>query len=77
MIPRYRGRAGHPVLIGQRHWPDILKMPSHFGFSAIAERFAPSITYVDVDSDCVLRKGESPNARRLLSLTGSVRYRGR
>ncbi|MYD11813.1 MAG: putative selenium-dependent hydroxylase accessory protein YqeC [Chloroflexi bacterium] len=77
LIPRYRGRSGHPVLIGQRHWPDILKMPSHFGFSAIAERFATSITYLDVDSDCVLRKGESPNARRLLSLTGSVRFRGR
>lgn len=77
IIPRYRGRSGHPVLIGQRYWPDILKLPSHFGFSAIAEHFAESITHLDVDTDCVLRQGESPDARRLLSLTYSVRDRGR
>ena len=77
LIPRYRGHSGHPVLIGQRHWPDILKMPSHFGFSDIAEQFAASVTFLDVDSDCVLRKGTSPQARRLLSLTSRVKDRGR
>ena len=76
LIPRYRGRCGHPVLIGQRYWVDILKAPSHFGFPAIAEQFQESITYLDVDSDCVLRPGDSPDARRLLSLSNSVRDRG-
>ena len=77
LIPRYRGRSGHPVLIGQRHWADILKLPSNLGFSAIAEHCADYITYLDVDSDCVLHQRESPNARRLLSLTNSLRDRGR
>jgi len=77
LIPRYRGRSGHPVLIGQRHWPDILKLPGILGFSDIAEHCAASVTYLDVDSDCVLRKDESPDARRLLSLTSSVKDRGR
>lgn len=77
LIPRYRGQSGHPVLIGQRHWADILKLPGHFDFSAIAEHYADSITYLEVDTDCVLRRGESPDARRLLSLTNSVRDRGR
>ena len=53
-------------------------MSSHFDFSAIAEQFAESITYLDVDSDCILRQGESQRMRnRLLSLTNSVRDRGR
>ncbi len=72
LIPRYRGRSGYPVLIGQRHWLDILKLPSHFGFTAIAEQCAESITYLNVDSDCVLRRVESPHTRRPLSLTSSV-----
>ncbi len=77
VIPRYRGRCGYPVLIGQRYWTDILKAPANLSFSAIAELFADSVTYLDVDSDCVLRRGETPDARRLLSLSGSARERGR
>ena len=78
LIPRYQGRSGYPVLIGQRHWADILTLPSHFGFSAIAEQCRGiHYTILNVDSDCVLRQGESPLARRQLSLTDSVRDRGR
>ena len=77
LVPRYRGRSGYPVLIGCRYWADILKLPSHVGFSDIAEQYEASITYLDVDSDCVLSSAESGGARRLLSLTNSLSDRGR
>lgn len=77
LIPRFRGRSGYPVLIGQRYWADILKLPSHLGFAAIAEQYQESITHLEVDSDCVLRQGDLAGASRLLSLTSSVRDRGR
>ncbi len=77
LIPRYRGWSGYPVLIGKRYWADILKLPGQLGFSAVAEQFAEFITYLDVDSDYVLRRADLGDASRLLSLTNSIRDRGR
>ena len=77
LVPRYRRQSGYPVLIGQRHWADILELPGAFGLRGISERFEESITYLDVDSDCVLRPDDLASANRLLSLTDGAMGRGR
>ena len=77
LIPRYRGRSGYPILIGHKYWADILKLPSHCDFRDIADQYVNSIRYLDVDTDCVLRREDTAGARRMLSLTNSIRDRDR
>ncbi len=53
IIPRYGARCGYPALIGGRHWREILKMPGHSDFRAIAQRFRDDISFHDVDTDSI------------------------
>ena len=77
LIPRHMGRSGYPILIGSRYWADILNMPSTYDLPAIVDQYADAVTFLDADSNCVLRCGDLTRQRRLLNLTNSMRGRGR
>ena len=57
IVPRYGLRCGYPALIGRRHWRELLKMPRHSDFRAIAGRFRADITFHDVDTDSIFHGG--------------------
>lgn len=77
LVPRYQGRSGYPVLIGRRYWADILNMPRPCDFPAIIEQYDNVVTYFAADSNCVPHNGYPAAQRRLLSLSNSIRGRGR
>jgi probable selenium-dependent hydroxylase accessory protein YqeC len=76
LIPRYRRRSGYPVLIGRNYWAEILKMPRHYDLPAIAEHFGTAITFLDVDSNCILRDCDIVSDHRSIGLPARVRSRG-
>ena len=75
LIPRYRNCCGYPVLIGRNYWPEILKMPGYYDLPAIIEHYAAAITFLDVDSHCILREGDISDHRKI-SLPARVKSRG-
>lgn len=77
IVPRYGARCGHPILIGSRYWPDLLKMPRQSDLRAIVQRFRDDITFLDVDSDSIFhdfghnRRGRLPRADARMRDRGS------
>ena len=77
ILPRYRTRSGYPLLIGKRYWQDLLKMPRHSDFRAIAQRFRGDIAFLNVDSDSIFHeRGRSP-LHRATGQGAWARSRGR
>ena len=58
IVSRYHNHIGYPILIGRRHWPEILKMPRQCELSQIIEHFKPEVAYLDFDRDGILRDPE-------------------
>lgn len=55
IAPSFEMRRGHPILIGRRYWPEILNLPRNGALREVLNAHSERITYVDVDTDSVLR----------------------
>ena len=64
LIPSYRMRRGHPILIGRRYWGEILSMRRHESPRAFIDAHDKQITYVKVDTDSILRDVDTPQDYR-------------
>lgn len=60
VAPSYQMRRGHPILIGRRHWPEILNLPRGSSPREVINARAGEIHYVQVDNDSVLRDVDTP-----------------
>ena len=77
IIPRFRKCCGNPVLISRRYLSEIIKMPRDTGWSHILESFASQITYINVDTDCILPLAGVVPDHHLLRIGAAMRSRSR
>ncbi len=66
MIPRYRGRRGHPVLISRALVPEFERLPDSAQAADVVRRHETEIHYVDVDDPGILRDVDTPEEHRAL-----------
>lgn len=62
IMPSFRMRRGHPILIDQCYWPDILALDLNQTLRTVINAHADEIHYVVVDTDSVLRDIDTPAA---------------
>ena len=55
IIPVYRKKRGHPILIDRRYRVEIEKLDVREGLRALAHKFASDVYEVEVDNDGILR----------------------
>jgi molybdenum cofactor cytidylyltransferase len=60
VIPRYQDRRGHPVLMGQSAFAEILALPSTGQAREVVHRHRPATRYVDVDDAGILADIDTP-----------------
>jgi molybdenum cofactor cytidylyltransferase len=63
VLPVHRGQRGHPVLIGQRFWPDLLALQGGAPRDVI-KRYPEQVVEVQVSTDSVLRDIDTPEQYR-------------
>jgi molybdenum cofactor cytidylyltransferase len=71
VAPSHNRRRGHPILIDQAHWADLLALPSGSSPREVINRASDVTAYVEAD-ESVLRDIDTPEhyaeARRLAGL---------
>lgn len=60
VIPSYRMRRGHPILLPRWLWPDVLALPAGATLRAVLARHDRAIRYVVVDTPAVLADLDTP-----------------
>lgn len=60
-IPTYRGRRGHPALIGWKHVPMIRAFPQDYGLNAYLREQAAQTREVPVDQESILFDLDTPD----------------
>jgi molybdenum cofactor cytidylyltransferase len=64
VAPSHQGRRGHPIMIGQELWPEVLKLPAGQTLRDFLRRHADDTRYVVVDDQGVLRDVDTPEDYR-------------
>jgi molybdenum cofactor cytidylyltransferase len=60
VIPSYKMRRGHPMLVDRRFWHDLLQLKAGQTARDVFNAHAAAIAYVDVDNDSVLQDVDTP-----------------
>jgi len=63
LIPSYKMRRGHPILLGRQYWNEVLKLRSGV-LRDIINAHSDEITYIDVDTDSILKDVDTPEDYR-------------
>ena len=67
VIPTYHGRRGHPVLIGQQLFEELLGLTSDAGGDSVVRRYRPATHFVEVEDEGVVIDVDDPESyQRLL-----------
>jgi molybdenum cofactor cytidylyltransferase len=73
VIPSYRMRAGHPVLVPRSYWPAILSLPSSDNLRSVLRAESARVHWVAVHTPSVLRDVDTPeDYRRELGIREQV-----
>lgn len=64
IAPSYQMRRGHPLLIANRYWGEILDLPDSGSLRDVLDRHRDRIAYVSVDTDSVLQDVDTPEDYR-------------
>jgi molybdenum cofactor cytidylyltransferase len=68
VIPTYQGRRGHPVLIAQQVFAELLELASDAGADSVVRRYRPATQFVEVeDGGVVIDVDDAESYRRLSS----------
>lgn len=60
IIPSFQMRRGHPIIIDQTYWPEILALTSDQSLRDVITLHADTIHYIVVETDSVLRDIDTP-----------------
>ncbi len=66
IIPRYRGRRGHPVLIAHALLQEFESLPVSAQPADVVRRHESEIRYIDVDDPAILSDVDTPEQHRAL-----------
>jgi len=71
LVPSYRRRRGHPVLIGRDHWPEILALEPGQNLRTFFDNHTGEIVYVNVDDAGIRVDMDTPEDYRHLKEEGT------
>jgi molybdenum cofactor cytidylyltransferase len=67
VIPTYKGRRGHPVLIGRQVFEELLELASNAGADSVVRKYRPATQFVEVeDEGIVMDVDDLESYRRLI-----------
>jgi molybdenum cofactor cytidylyltransferase len=66
VIPTYKGRRGHPVLIGRQVFDELLNLPSGIGADSVVRRRRPTTHFVEVEDEGILVDVDDPESYQRL-----------
>lgn len=61
-LPCYQGRRGHPVIIGRRFWPELVRLTGDQGARAVIAEHAECVDVLECNDPGVLRDADTPEA---------------
>ncbi|MBC8099811.1 MAG: putative selenium-dependent hydroxylase accessory protein YqeC, partial [Armatimonadetes bacterium] len=64
VVPSYQMQRGYPILLGRRHWGELLSLPSDGSLAQVMNTHNERIFYVNADNDSVLRDVDTPQDYR-------------
>jgi CTP:molybdopterin cytidylyltransferase MocA len=64
VVPRCRGKKGHPVVIGRALWSELLSADPSGGARPVLARYAEQSAAVDVDDPWILQDADTPAEHR-------------
>ena len=67
VIPSFEMRRGHPFYLPASLWPDLLSLTHEETLRTMLQRHNAMITYVNVDTDAILRDIDTPADYQALS----------
>ncbi len=67
VIPSFELRRGHPFYLPADLWPELLALSDDETLRTLVQRHQPSITYVNVMTDAILRDIDTPADYQALS----------
>jgi len=77
VIPSYRGRRGHPVLLGRQVFDELLELASDAGADSVVRRYRPATQFVEVEDEGVVIDVDDPESYRRLTVRGKESVGGR
>jgi molybdenum cofactor cytidylyltransferase len=60
LVPSYRMKRGHPILIGRDHWSAVLNPKANRTLKDFLNAHAKEIHYVEIDNDSILSDLDTP-----------------
>ncbi len=60
VIPSHNMRRGHPIFLPSQLWPALLMLTEHESLRMLLDRHAADISYVNIESDAILRDMDTP-----------------
>jgi len=66
VIPTYRGRRGHPVLIGHQLFEELLTLSAGAGADSVVRKYRPVTRFVEVEDEGVAIDVDNPESYRRL-----------
>jgi molybdenum cofactor cytidylyltransferase len=67
VVPSYQMRRGHPFFVPVRLWPELVALTYEETLRLLMQRNQAAITYVNVDTDAILRDIDTPADYQSLS----------
>jgi molybdenum cofactor cytidylyltransferase len=68
VIPTFKGRRGHPVLLGRQVFDELLELACDAGADSVVRRHRPITQFVEVEDEGVVIDVDDPESyRRLIS----------
>lgn len=64
IMPSFKMRRGHPIVIDRAYWPEILALAGDQSLRDVTNAHAAAIQYVVVETDSVLRDMDTPEEYR-------------
>jgi molybdenum cofactor cytidylyltransferase len=66
VIPTYKGRRGHPVLIGRQVFDELQKLDCGAGADSVVRKYRPATQFVEVADEGVVTDVDDPEGYRRL-----------
>ncbi len=66
VIPTYRGRRGHPALIGRQVFDELLELACDAGADSVVRRYRPATQLVEVEDEGIVTDVDDPEGYRRL-----------
>jgi molybdenum cofactor cytidylyltransferase len=67
VIPTCRGRRGHPVLIGQQIFDELLRLATDTGADSVVRKYRQATQFVEVEDEGVVIDVDDPESYRWLT----------